>query len=194
MPMQPRPTADVVRVPRFLVSMGASVRRGGGARHVAFNQGSRVPVSPSRIGDNGRMDRDALAEFLRLRRESMTPAEVGLSDGVRHRRTAGLRREEVAQLAAMSVDYYCRLEQSRSAQPSTQMVRSLARALRLTDDETAHLHRLAGHAAPDPRRTFAPRAARAAVRPRPDARRGGLRLLGHLRHPRAERCGQAADG
>ncbi|WP_370330052.1 helix-turn-helix transcriptional regulator [Mycolicibacterium hippocampi] len=95
------------------------------------------------------MDRDALAEFLRRRRESVRPAEVGLSEGVRHRRTAGLRREEVAQLAAMSVDYYCRLEQSRSPQPSTQMIRALARALRLTDDETAHLHRLAGHAAPD---------------------------------------------
>jgi len=79
----------------------------------------------------------------------MQPADVGIPIGVRRRRTAGLRREEVAQLTGMSVDYYGRLEQSRSTQPSTQMVRALARALRLTDDETDHLYRLAGHAAPD---------------------------------------------
>jgi transcriptional regulator with XRE-family HTH domain len=94
------------------------------------------------------MDRDALAEFLRRRREVIGPAEVGLSPGVR-RRTPGLRREEVAQLAGMSVDYYSRLEQARSTQPSPQIVRSLARALRLTEDETDHLYRLAGHAVPD---------------------------------------------
>jgi transcriptional regulator with XRE-family HTH domain len=94
------------------------------------------------------MDRQALAEFLRRRREAVRPAEVGLPAGVR-RRTAGLRREEVAQLTGMSVDYYVRLEQARSAQPSPQMLRALARALRLTDDETDHLYRLAGHAVPD---------------------------------------------
>ncbi len=99
--------------------------------------------------DNGRMDRDALAEFLRRRREAMRPADVGLSEGARRRRTVGLRREEVAHLTGMSVDYYGRLEQSRSTQPSPQMVRALARALRLTDDETDHLYRLAGHAVPD---------------------------------------------
>jgi transcriptional regulator with XRE-family HTH domain len=60
-----------------------------------------------------------------------------------------LRREEVAQLTGMSVDYYGRLEQSRGPQPSPQMLRALARALRLTDDETDHLYRLAGHAVPD---------------------------------------------
>ncbi|MDZ4270591.1 MAG: helix-turn-helix transcriptional regulator [Mycobacterium sp.] len=94
------------------------------------------------------MDRDAMAEFLRRRREAMKPADVGLPTTNR-RRTAGLRREEVAQLTGMSVDYYGRLEQSRSTQPSPQMVRALARALRLTDDETDHLYRLAGHAVPD---------------------------------------------
>jgi transcriptional regulator with XRE-family HTH domain len=94
------------------------------------------------------MDREALAEFLRLRREAIRPADVGLPAGVR-RRTAGLRREEVAQLTGMSVDYYGRLEQARSPQPSPQMLRALARALRLTDDETDHLYRLAGHAVPD---------------------------------------------
>lgn len=94
------------------------------------------------------MDRDGLAEFLRRRRDAVRPAEVGLPAGVR-RRTAGLRREEVAQLTGMSVDYYGRLEQTRSTQPSPQMVRALARALRLTDDEADHLYRLAGHAVPD---------------------------------------------
>jgi transcriptional regulator with XRE-family HTH domain len=94
------------------------------------------------------MDRDALAEFLRRRRETLKPADVGLPAGVR-RRTAGLRREEVAQLTGMSVDYYGRLEQARSPQPSPQMLRALARTLRLTDDETDHLYRLAGHAVPD---------------------------------------------
>ncbi len=94
------------------------------------------------------MDRDALAEFLRLRREAIRPADVGLPAGMR-RRTAGLRREEVAQLTGMSVDYYGRLEQARSPQPSPQMLRALARSLRLTDDETDHLYRLAGHAVPD---------------------------------------------
>lgn len=94
------------------------------------------------------MDRNALAEFLRLRRQTLKPADVGLPAGVR-RRTAGLRREEVAQLTGMSVDYYGRLEQARGPQPSPQMLRALARALRLTDDETDHLYRLAGHAVPD---------------------------------------------
>ena len=94
------------------------------------------------------MDRDALADFLVRRRSGLQPADVGLSAGAR-RRTAGLRREEVAQLAAMSTDYYTRLEQRRGPQPSTQMLASLARALRLTADERAHLYRLAGHDAPD---------------------------------------------
>lgn len=99
-------------------------------------------------GDNGVMDRNALADFLRRRRAAMRPGEVGLPTGVR-RRTAGLRREEVAQLTGMSVDYYSRLEQARSTQPSPQMLRALARALRLSDDETDHLYRLSGHAVPD---------------------------------------------
>lgn len=94
------------------------------------------------------MDREALADFLRRRRDLVTPAEVGLTPGSR-RRTTGLRREEVAQLTSMSVDYYSRLEQARSAQPSPQMLSALARTLRLTDDETDHLYRLAGHAVPD---------------------------------------------
>ena len=93
------------------------------------------------------MDRRALADFLRRRREALLPREVGLPAGQR-RRTRGLRREEVAALAAMSTDYYTRLEQQRGPQPSEQMLASLARALRLTSDERDYLFRIAGHNAP----------------------------------------------
>ena len=74
---------------------------------------------------DGDMDRDALAEFLRRHRETLQPADVGLGAGAR-RRAPGLRREEVAQLATMSTDYYTRLEQRRGPQPSTQMLAALA--------------------------------------------------------------------
>jgi transcriptional regulator with XRE-family HTH domain len=93
------------------------------------------------------MERDQLADFLRRRREAIRPAEVGLADGPR-RRTTGLRREEVAMLAGMSVDYVVRLEQGRSSQPSTQLLGALARALRLSADERDHLFHLAGHQPP----------------------------------------------
>lgn len=94
------------------------------------------------------MDRSSLADFLRRRRETLQPADVGLTVGPR-RRAPGLRREEVAHLTGMSVDYYARLEQGRSPQPSTQMLTALARTLRLSEDEIDHLFRLSGHAAPD---------------------------------------------
>lgn len=101
-----------------------------------------------RAAHNGRMDRVALADFLRARREQLRPGDVGLPTGPR-RRARGLRREEVAQLAAMSTDYYTRLEQQRGPQPSTQMLASLARAMRLSADERDYLFRVAGHNAPD---------------------------------------------
>ncbi len=94
------------------------------------------------------MDRAALADFLVRHREALQPADVGLSEGPR-RRAPGLRREEVAQLATMSTDYYTRLEQRRGPQPSTQMLGAVARALRLTPDERDYLYRVAGHDAPD---------------------------------------------
>jgi transcriptional regulator with XRE-family HTH domain len=94
------------------------------------------------------MDRAALADFLRVRREALTPDEFGLPPGSR-RRTPGLRREEVAQLTGMSVDYYTRLEQRRGPQPSAQMLSALARTLRFGPDERDHLYRLAGHPPPD---------------------------------------------
>jgi transcriptional regulator with XRE-family HTH domain len=94
-----------------------------------------------------RMDRRQLADFLRRSRERVSPQEAGLTAGPR-RRTPGLRREEVSQLAGMSADYYMRLEQARSPQPSTQILASLARALRLTDEERDHLYLLAGQRPP----------------------------------------------
>ncbi|MFD5257659.1 helix-turn-helix transcriptional regulator [Streptomyces bobili] len=93
------------------------------------------------------MDKRELAEFLRRRRETLRPRDVGLVEGPR-RRTQGLRREEVAQLAGMSTDYYARLEQQRAPQPSVQITTALARALRLTLDERDHLFVLIGHNAP----------------------------------------------
>jgi transcriptional regulator with XRE-family HTH domain len=89
-----------------------------------------------------------MAEFLRTRRKALTPGDVGLPTGCR-RRVRGLRREEVAQLAGMSVDYYSRFEQGRGAQPSAQLLSALAKTLRLNPDERDHLYRLAGHPAPD---------------------------------------------
>ena len=93
------------------------------------------------------IDRDGLADFLRRRRELVRPADVGLPDGAR-RRTPGLRREEVAQLAGMSSDYYSRLEQSRGPNPSEPIIAGLARALRCDVDERDHLYHLAGLAPP----------------------------------------------
>lgn len=93
------------------------------------------------------MDRPQLADFLRRRREALQPEDVGLSRGPR-RRTAGLRREEVAMLCDMSVDYYSRMEQGRGPQPSEQMLSAIARGLRLNLDERDHLFRIAGHQPP----------------------------------------------
>ncbi|KAB2971003.1 helix-turn-helix domain-containing protein [Streptomyces sp. SS1-1] len=95
------------------------------------------------------MDRRALGEFLRHKRERISPAAVGLPRGPR-RRTPGLRREEVAQLAHVSVDHYTRLEQARGRNPSQRVLVAVARALRLTDLERAHLFRLAGMTEDEP--------------------------------------------
>jgi transcriptional regulator with XRE-family HTH domain len=89
------------------------------------------------------VDRRELADFLRGRRERVTPADVGLPAGPR-RRTPGLRREEVAHLAYISTEYYTRLEQARGPRPSREVLAQLARALRLSDAERDHLHHLAG--------------------------------------------------
>ena len=87
------------------------------------------------------------ARVLRAWRDRLSPQEAGLPPGPR-RRAPGLRREELATLAGVSVEYLVRLEQGRARHPSPQLLGALARALRLTDDERDHLYRLGGAAAP----------------------------------------------
>jgi transcriptional regulator with XRE-family HTH domain len=113
---------------------------------------------------------NALGEFLRAHREQLRPEDAGL-EVTGHRRTPGLRREEVALLAGISTDYYLRLEQGRDRTPSVQVVEAIGRVLRLDQDEAAYLHTLAR------------------PRPRPASRRpekvppGTLRLLASLPMP-----------
>jgi len=90
-------------------------------------------------------DAGELAVVLRVWRERLTPQMAGLP-AYTTRRTSGLRREELAVLASVSVDYIVRLEQGRSSGPSVQVCVALARALQLSDTEQEHLFRLAGHA------------------------------------------------
>ncbi|UQS23451.1 helix-turn-helix transcriptional regulator [Amycolatopsis thermalba] len=98
-------------------------------------------------------DRNLLGDYLRARRELVTPEQAGLPvHGVR--RVPGLRREEVAMLAGISADYYLRLEQGRDRKPSVQVLESIARALQLDDEMTAYL---VGLAADRPRRKRRPR-------------------------------------
>jgi transcriptional regulator with XRE-family HTH domain len=87
--------------------------------------------------------------MVRRTRERVAPETAGLPVGPR-RRATGLRREELAGLAAISTDYLTRLEQGRATAPSAPVVEALARALRLSDPERDLLYRLAGHAAPGP--------------------------------------------
>ncbi|MFD7219930.1 helix-turn-helix domain-containing protein [Streptomyces sp. NPDC059892] len=84
-----------------------------------------------------------LAAFLRTRRERLDPRDLGLPSRRQARRTPGLRREEVAELAGVSVDYVVRLEQGRGLRPSADVVEALARALRLTPVERAYFFDLA---------------------------------------------------
>lgn len=85
--------------------------------------------------------RSELGDFLRSRRAKLRPEDVGLANG-RRRRTAGLRREEVAELAGIGVDWYIRLEQGRSVNPSATTIDALARALRLSKVEHSHFRAL----------------------------------------------------
>jgi transcriptional regulator with XRE-family HTH domain len=101
-----------------------------------------------------------LGDFLRSRREKLTPKAVGLPEG-RRRRTPGLRREEVAELAGIGVDWYIRLEQGRTVTPSVATIDALARALRLGKAEHKHFRALTQTA---DRRAFVPETVPAAVR------------------------------
>jgi transcriptional regulator with XRE-family HTH domain len=105
-----------------------------------------------------------LGAFLRARRAQLSPRDFGLPEKGSRRKVAGLRREEVAQLAAISVDYYTRLEQGR-VQASAPVLATLSRALRLDEDQQAYLYQIAGKADAQPRRR------RTAQRVRPAMRR-----------------------
>jgi transcriptional regulator with XRE-family HTH domain len=87
--------------------------------------------------------RNELGEFLRSRRSHLRPQDVGLPEGSGRRRTAGLRREEVAQLANISIDWYVRIEQGRDVRPSVATIEAIGRALKLSSDERAHMRGLA---------------------------------------------------
>ena len=113
--------------------------------------------------------RSELGDFLRSRRERLSPEAVGLANG-RRRRTPGLRREEVAELAGIGVDWYIRLEQGRTVSPSVTTIDALARALRLNSVEHAHLRALTRNA---DRRPFACESVPEAIR----------RLVESLNHP-----------
>lgn len=122
-------------------------RCGARAGETPLSGDRRSLAAPGVPGHAGGVDRSELADFLRRCRSRLAPADVGLPHGAR-RRTPGLRREEVAQLAAMSTDHYTRLEQARGSHPSRQMLAAIARALRLTGDERDHLFHLAGEEPP----------------------------------------------
>ncbi|MCX4095897.1 helix-turn-helix transcriptional regulator [Nocardia sp. alder85J] len=136
----------------------------------------RDPAEPSRQPAN------ELGDFLRTRRAALTPAEVGLTTwGTR--RVPGLRREELAQLAGISINYYIRLEQGQSANAGDSIIEALARALRLAEDERAHLYALAR-----------PAAARRARSARPETPSpGAVRLLESMRDVPAVLLGRRND-
>ncbi|CCK24584.1 helix-turn-helix domain protein [Streptomyces davaonensis JCM 4913] len=129
------------------------------------------PTSPSHLG-----------AFLKARRAQLDPQECGLPETDSARRVPGLRREEVARLAAISVDYYTRLEQGR-VRASAAVLATLARALLLDDDQQRYLYELAGRTDDRPRRR------RPAQRVRPAMRR----LLDQLTHAPALVLGERLD-
>jgi transcriptional regulator with XRE-family HTH domain len=117
-----------------------------------------VAAAGGGLGENGEVSSDELADFLRVRRAALQPQDLGM-DARSRRRTQGLRREDVAALAAMSTDYYRRLEQARVGPPSPQVLDAIARALRLTDDERDYLYRVSDRkppARPAPSQDVAP--------------------------------------
>ncbi|MCT2589340.1 helix-turn-helix transcriptional regulator [Streptomyces sp. N2-109] len=113
-----------------------------------------------------------LGEFLRSRRALLSPEDVGFAPGSGPRRVPGLRREEVAYLAGISVEYYVRLEQGRNPGVSDAVLDAVARVLRLDEDERTHLHRIARHPGHTARRERTRRAP-------PQQARPGIRQLLH---------------
>ncbi|ORI26659.1 helix-turn-helix transcriptional regulator [Rhodococcus sp. 1168] len=116
------------------------------------------------------MAQTEISTFLRSRRARVQPSDLGLPPGTGARRTAGLRREEVAAIAGVSVDYYTRLEQGRERNPSEAVLEALARTLLLGVEEREHLFRLAAHAGK-------PRRARTASTPTRQVRPAVRQLL-----------------
>ena len=127
-------------------------------------------------------DSRKVGDFLKARRAQLTPQDVGLPDMGTRRRVSGLRRTEVAQLAAISVEYYTRLEQGR-VRVSASVLSTLAHALRLDDDQQTYLYALAGKTDAEPRRR------RTVQRIRPAMRR----LLDQLSETPALVLGQRMD-
>ncbi|MFK8844110.1 helix-turn-helix transcriptional regulator [Streptomyces sp. Ac-502] len=95
-------------------------------------------------------NRTELGDFLRSRRGRVAPQEAGLPPSAGRRRTAGLRREEVAILAGVSIEYYRRLEQGKQQRPSPAVLAAIAQVLKLTDDERRHLAELSRGRPPAP--------------------------------------------
>ncbi|GIH94801.1 transcriptional regulator [Planobispora siamensis] len=150
-------TRPAARTPRPLrpAEAGAGIRKtagaegrspeAGGPKAVEAGAGSRSveTAAGNPPEDRPRARRTELAAFLRSRRERITPADVGLPPGLR-RRTPGLRREEVAQLAGVGVTWYTWLEQGRPINVSVQVLDAISRTLGLDQAEHEHLYRLAG--------------------------------------------------
>ncbi|MEV8378906.1 helix-turn-helix transcriptional regulator [Kribbella sp. NPDC056861] len=123
------------------------------------------------------LNRALLADFLRTRREQLQPEDVGLPRAPR-RRSSGLRREEVAELAGLSTDYYSRMEQQRGPRPSEQLLNALAEALRLSGDECNHLFRIAGY--PNPPQYLHDRPADSLVRVMRQLEHSPAQICSHL--------------
>ncbi len=110
-------------------------------------------MAPVRDTARGSARADELAALLRTRRAMVSPERVGAGTvATTPRRVPGLRREELAEAAGISLTYYTRLEQGAATNPSSQVLDALARALHLNDTERAHLHRLAAGPGPTPSR------------------------------------------
>src|SRR4051812_10771813 len=165
MVIAPRPIRDTSRAPRCALRMSAPALWVGGVvpPTLPWTSGDRQPLWRGGTGSASvrpgggpslgcMVDKDAaraaLRAFLVSRRARVTPQEAGLAVVASRRRVPGLRREEVALLAGISVEYYVRLERGHATGPSPGVVEGVAQALRLGDDERAHLDRLLAELTP----------------------------------------------
>lgn len=125
---------------------------------------ARTTLDAGVIGDSRQASRVALIDFLRSRRARLSPQDVGLTPVGGRRRVAGLRREELAQLAGISVDYYVRLEQGRTQNVSSQVLDAVAAVLRLDHHERNYLHNLVQATRSRPRTALRPEEVRPGAR------------------------------